>query len=238
MRKQNSLPFEVTPEHVARRQRAVLDTVRHHELDKGRAAVIGGAGLALYGLSNGVPMLDAEIGPRRGHEPFDVDAFAVPGTDAWPRGPFGKRTRRTDAIPAKGVLPVTLLRGDRARQLAFSTFDASSLEGLLAGATEIDGVGVLSLGQLARSKWRSGRPKDMAGLVGAHMIGAEHGNAVIRDPEWQEVIGNVVNRLSHSMVAGHDPMLPSWLNDQVARRFDHPAFEPMHQPIPAQRRAA
>jgi hypothetical protein len=223
-------------EEFSARQSAVAETIRAHGLDDGHAVLIGGAGLAAYGLDSYVDLSE------NGHSPFDVDAFVDAPTfqglqgaqDAYSR----PESNPTEVhVPGSAItLPVSGLRTPLSGDFAY-TYRCNTMNELRARAVNVGGTLVMTPTELAHAKLSRGDLKDSAGILKVHFVAWNTEHPITEDARWQwNVIAarNTIQRRAERSRAVRRA-LPSWLGQLLATDFDHPAFTSLNPPILALR---
>jgi hypothetical protein len=228
-------------EAFAGRQGDARNTIQTLGLDQGRAVLIGGAGLALHGLNSYV-----DTGDRR--EPFDVDA-CVDETLFTDLRDFSGSFVRPD-VPDVRAEEVHVPATDRTLAVSgirppyhegfVESFGARTFADLGARAINVDGVLTLPATELVRGKLHRGEPKDLAGVLQAHLVAWETDHSIVQDERWQWGIIGASHSVERRAASRRDfrRALPSWLGPLVASGFNHPAFTSLHPDPMALRHAS
>jgi hypothetical protein len=201
------------------RRDAVVDTLEHYDLNKDTTTVIGGAALALHGLHSYVPDLG---------ELFDVDML-VPDD----RMNVAYATSLDELLQAhlqpngSNILPISPMRYSY-NVLKRSFMGSPMYEAILSAAIQ-PSPSVMARAMLpvdaARCKLDRSEPKDVIGLLQAHMVAVASRHPVARQCHWRRQIGYAADLLYVALEeASEYGKAPEWAYRLEENKFKHRAF--------------
>lgn len=183
--------------------------------------VIGTGGLALHGLDAHVDSPNA----------FDMDVVAGGKLFEDYCAELGAPLQAELHLPLHTtVLPVTLLKTPLSNNLA-NGLGAQTFDELKSKQVVVNGVPTLPAVTLAAAKLRGGnRPKDIAGIIKAHVIAYESGHEIIDNEEWNVLVGAAMHTATWKAHKERGlfktKSLPSWLGALARKSFSsHSAFD-------------
>ncbi len=204
------------------RRADVVETAQYYEIDtRQHAIIIGGAGLALYGIDTYVPELSSN---------FDVDLILKQpererkGMRAALRRAYGNQvsSEKSEHAPLEATVITGALSEGYSRIHGFEDYDD-----MVAHVQLIDGLPTLPYDCLMLPKAKRDFMKDRAGILKAHLTSVALGLSVVEYDLWWDFVDEAVQRFRDNIPAKDETSkraYPTWIAQARTSDFSHPAF--------------